>query len=448
MVSAALGAACGSDAQTRNECTDGELRECYGGPAGTENIGPCRTGLEICSGARWPGICVGDIVPLVESCNDFDDNCNGIVDDAPTVGDACLGTNDCTGVLDCDAGGRVRCFAPSKNDCGLCDGPDIDNLGDDCVSDEGCLGGFVCAGDLTIAVCTTPVQNECDVCGGPAVTGLGVDCMSADSCAGTTVCNATGDAAMCNAPMKNECDVCAPSIGTLGGTCSGDHGCLGAIGCNATGDAPLCTLDANCPHLVISEVTTGVTGCVSDEYIELYNPSSRAVSLAGYSLRYRSGASTTYQKLVAFADDAMIASHGYYLIASARGTAGCVGSYTTNPANTVAADATFVAVQMSATEASLWLTTADADPTDITDVIVVDVVGYGTPNAAEGTPVDEPVIDGAIERKASATSTSASLAAGGAEVTAGNGYDSGDNAADFVQQATRTPQNTSSTVEP
>ncbi len=67
-------------------------------------------------------------------------------------------------------------------------------------------------------------------------------------------------------------------------------------------------------------------------------------------------------------------------------------------------------------------------------MIVVDVVGYGTPNAFEG--------------KANAASTSASMAAGGIDVTAGNGYDTDDNATNFVQQAVRVPQNSSSTAEP
>src|SRR6185503_5255396 len=129
------------------DCTDGESRECYGGPAGTENVGPCKTGLELCSGGRWPGICVGDVVPRAESCNKFDDDCNGTIDDAPTVGDECTGTNGCTGTRACDAGGSIRCYAPAKNECGKCDGPDVTNVGDECTSTEGCVGSFVCATD-------------------------------------------------------------------------------------------------------------------------------------------------------------------------------------------------------------------------------------------------------------------------------------------------------------
>ena len=441
-------AACGNDASVARECDDGETRECYGGPVGTENVGPCRVGLESCSAGRWPGFCVGDIVPRFDNCNKVDDDCNGMIDDGGEVGNECSGTNGCTGAKACDAGGSVRCFAPSRNECDLCGGPDITNVGDNCSSDQGCVGAFVCATDMTFAVCVTPMQNECGVCGGPAVAGLTDACMSADSCPGMVVCNQAGDGPLCNAPMKNECSACFPSVGTPGSTCSGDRGCLGAGACNGTGDALTCMLDASCPHLVISEISTGTTACNTDEYIELYNPSSRNVSLAGYSLRYRTGTGTTYSTVASFAATATIASRGYFLIASSRNNVDCPGSYTGNVNNTVTADATY-AIQLSGTEASLWLTNVDVDPTGLSDVIVVDVVGYGTPNSFEGTAaIGAPSAGGAIERKASASSTTVSLAAGGAEVTAGNAYDTDDNAANFVQQAIRVPQNTSSTAEP
>ncbi len=457
-------AACGNDASVANECDDGETRECYGGPAGSENVGPCRVGLESCSGGRWPGFCVGDIVPRVDSCNQADDDCNGIIDDGGEVGEVCTGSNGCAGAKACDAGGSVRCFAPSKNECDLCGGPDVINVGDECMSDQGCIGGFVCAPDANFSVCVTPVQNECGLCGGPAVSGLTDACMSADSCPGMVVCSDAGDAPVCNAPLKNECDACFPAVGTPGATCAGDHGCLGASACNGTGDALTCTLDASCPHLVISELATGSAICNTDEFIELYNPTMRTVSLAGYTLRSRSASSGTFTRLVAFASTATIAPHGFFLVASGRSSTGCSnspspgGGYPAIAGNTVVADALYSAVDMSGAVGSVWLTTSDANPTDLTDVIVVDVLGYDDNLNAqpatifEGTtpaPAPEPVnASGALERKATATATSVSMAAGGSDVTAGNGYDTDDNAANFVQQAARVPQNASATAEP
>ena len=200
-------------------------------------------------------------------------------------------------------------------------------------------------------------------------------------------------------------------------------------------------------------VPSGMLGLLTSirkkvQRVELYNPSSRSVSLAGYSLRYRTSTGT-FSTMVAFASasTATIAPHGYFLVASARNNANCPGSYTGNVANTVAADATFV-VQLSGSEASVWLTKADANPAAISDAIVVDVVGYGTPDAFEGTAIGAPAAGGAIERKANATSTTSSMAAAGADVTAGNGYDTDDNSTNFVQQVVRVPQNTSSTAEP
>jgi hypothetical protein len=457
-------AACGGDnTVVATDCTDGETRECYSGREGTLGIGPCVGGLEVCSAGRWPGICIGDQTPLVEQCNGLDDNCNGVNDDVDGTGDTCNGTNGCEGTKMCDANGKVRCFAPSKNECDLCGGPDVADLGDDCTA-NGCVGELVCASDNRASSCAAPTQNECGVCGGPAVGGLTVACMSADSCPGMMVCNTDGTAAECNAPMKNECDACFPSVGTIGTGCTdANRGCVGATACNGTGDAAVCTLDAGCGHIVISEIATGSATCNTDEFIELYNPTSRTVPLKGFTLRSRSASSTNFTRLHAFANDATIAPHGYYLVASSRSSTGCSnapapgGGY---PAagNTVAADATYSAVDISGTVGAIWLVVGDANPVAATDAIVVDMVGYDNNTATgdatlfEGSaPTAAPEVanaSGSIERKANAASTSVSMAVGGADVTAGNAYDTDDNVSNFVTQAVRVPQNKASTAEP
>lgn len=66
-----------------NDCSglvDENLRQrCYSGPQGTEGIGICAGGVQICEGGRWQ-ICFGEQTPLGEACNRVDDDCDGVVD--------------------------------------------------------------------------------------------------------------------------------------------------------------------------------------------------------------------------------------------------------------------------------------------------------------------------------------------------------------------------------
>ena len=69
------------------DCTNGETRSCYYGPAGTAGVGACKAGTQTCSGNKW-GDCVGMVVPVTDfQCrqniadktkNDL--NCDGKVD--------------------------------------------------------------------------------------------------------------------------------------------------------------------------------------------------------------------------------------------------------------------------------------------------------------------------------------------------------------------------------
>jgi len=70
----------------------------YTGPAGTENVGACQAGAQIClAGGQWSA-CTGEVVPVAEIlANGIDDNCNGQVDEGgcdPTgtpLGESCNG---------------------------------------------------------------------------------------------------------------------------------------------------------------------------------------------------------------------------------------------------------------------------------------------------------------------------------------------------------------------
>ena len=60
-------------------CIDGQMRACYTGPSGTEGVGECRAGMQVCSNGVW-GPCVGEVTPQPEVCgNTKDEDCDGNV---------------------------------------------------------------------------------------------------------------------------------------------------------------------------------------------------------------------------------------------------------------------------------------------------------------------------------------------------------------------------------
>jgi len=61
-------------------CIGTYSRDCYEGPDGTLDVGPCAAGRRTCVGGYW-GRCVDDVLPENEHCNEVDDDCDGLVDD-------------------------------------------------------------------------------------------------------------------------------------------------------------------------------------------------------------------------------------------------------------------------------------------------------------------------------------------------------------------------------
>lgn len=185
-------------------------------------------------------------------------------------------------------------------------------------------------------------------------------------------------------------------------------------------------------HVVISEFATrGAAGNAVGEFVEIYNPTNAPVDISGWKLEYRSAAGTSYNALTTVAQGTVMPPKSYFLFAGPTWS------------GTPAADAAWGASGL-ADNGGLRITTAAS--------VAIDRVGFGTGNDPEGAVAPnhgETANDNSVERKASASSTASSLASGGTEELAGNGWDSDNNAADFVAQTGgRNPQSSKSGTEP
>ncbi len=198
--------------------------------------------------------------------------------------------------------------------------------------------------------------------------------------------------------------------------------------------APLARAAAT--HVVISEFATRGPSAATDEFVELYNPTSAPISIAGWKLQYKSATGTVWNDRATLPANTTIAAHGFYLIANQT----YVGTVTPD-----------------FTSGSWGSGTGMADNGNIrildAGALEVDKIGWGTGNDPEGG-VDAPnhgtsANNNSVERKALAGSTADSLAAGGLHELLGNGQDTDVNGSDFVVQTHgRNPQNALNLPEP
>ena len=120
------------------ECGAGDSQSCYGGPPGTEGVGTCVAGTQMCSGSmefpEW-GTCTGQVLPLPEICNGEDDDCDGEADERWASGSNACGWCDPTEICDgedqdCDGlvdeGVRNACGDCGPTPAEVCDGMDTD----------------------------------------------------------------------------------------------------------------------------------------------------------------------------------------------------------------------------------------------------------------------------------------------------------------------------------
>ncbi|WP_322921767.1 ExeM/NucH family extracellular endonuclease [Nocardioides renjunii] len=193
--------------------------------------------------------------------------------------------------------------------------------------------------------------------------------------------------------------------------------------------------------LVINEVYGGGgnTGAVfTNDFIELHNPSTSAISVNGLSLQYRSAAGTGAPGAsnVFSLPNKTIQPGGYFLVQAAPGA-----TVTDKPLPvTPDAQTTGTTLNLSGTGGQVYLVNGtaplDAGTGTISNASVVDFVGWGTTT----TSYEGEVVAPATRNSAPATTNATSIS----RKTAGTVVqDTDSNAADFATAATPSPTTTS-----
>ncbi len=211
------------------ECADGDMQDCYAGPAGTAGVGACRAGRQQCEGGFFAA-CADQVLPDDEVCNRADDDCDGSTDEGLT--------NACGG---CGPAPAERC----------------NEIDDDCDGDTD--EGLENCGCAPVAEICNQRDDDCDGAVDEGLAGCGCEarpeaCNGADDdCDGRTdegvrnACGACGAVPVeaCNG-ADDDCDG-STDEGTFGrcvdgqGACAaeGDFRCVeGATRCVATLPAP------------------------------------------------------------------------------------------------------------------------------------------------------------------------------------------------------------------
>jgi hypothetical protein len=124
-------------------CVNGTTQSCYSGAGSTLGVGACHAGVQTCGGGQW-GACVGEATPAAETCDNVDNDCNGVVDDGLPV--LTCGVGQCAASTPSCLGGVTQVCVPGAPQAETCDGLDNDCDG---VVDNGNPGsGAACSTGL------------------------------------------------------------------------------------------------------------------------------------------------------------------------------------------------------------------------------------------------------------------------------------------------------------
>ena len=420
---------CASPSECPGVDTECSTRTCNGGICGVSNKAV---------GTAIAAQTAGDCKKVV--CDG-----NGDVTQANDDGDPEDDANDCT-TDGCSAGVPTHVPVASGTTCATSNGKFCSSAGTcvECVNGTQCGSGVCQANACVAAQCNDSVQNgtETDVdCGGSGTCnrcGVNKKCIINSDCKSQS-CLSNHCAASCTDQEKDGAET---DIDCGGGTCPP---CTSNKACDVDADCQSgkCSGGKCVDVLLISELQTrgdaaGANG--SDEFIELYNPNPYAVTFDSsweiWSRNAASSACAALNKRITGTGQT-IPAHGHLLFTNSAGFNGGVtgdGAYTTGFTDS----GQVVLLRGGALVDSLCYYFNATTQSNLT-CATPPAMWFPCQGAVSNLPHND------SNTGMSATDVSIERKPGGA---AGNGQNTGDNAADWNTMVTPTPQNATSPATP